>query len=53
MNSWARVFPHANAGGPIKRADFMATEMTQGIDLIRSMTDAFTRSDAASEQKKN
>jgi hypothetical protein len=52
MNSWARAFPHAHAGGPIKRADFMSTEMTQGIDLIRSMTEAFKTSDAAGESNK-
>jgi hypothetical protein len=52
MNSWARAFPHAHAGGPIKRADFMSTEMTQGIDLIRSMTAAFKTADAAGESNK-
>ena len=41
MNSFARSFPHANAGGPVKRADFMVTEMTQGIDLIRSIERRF------------
>ena len=41
MNAFARNFPHPNAGGPVKRADFMATEMTQGIDLIRSIERRF------------
>jgi len=41
MNGFARMFPHPNAGGPVKRADFMVTEMTQGIDLIRSIERRF------------
>lgn len=35
MNAFAHAFPHARAGGPIKRADFMMTEMIQGIEIIR------------------
>jgi hypothetical protein len=35
MNAFARAFPHADAGGPIKRADFMVAEMLQGIEVIR------------------
>jgi hypothetical protein len=42
MNAFARNFPHPNAGGPVKRADFMVTEMTQGIDLIRSIERRFS-----------
>jgi len=41
MNAFARNFPHPNAGGPVKRADFMVTEMTQGFDLIRSIERRF------------
>jgi hypothetical protein len=41
MNSFARNFPHPNAGGPVKRADFMVTEMTQGIELIRQIERRF------------
>jgi hypothetical protein len=37
MNAFARLFPHAQAGGPVKRADFMISEMIQGIDMIRDM----------------
>lgn len=37
MNSFARTFPHPNAGGPIKRADFLMTELVQGIELIRDV----------------
>jgi hypothetical protein len=35
MNAFARAFPHARAGGPIKRADFMMSDMIQGIEIIR------------------
>jgi hypothetical protein len=35
MNAFALAFPHARAGGPIKRADFMAAEMMQGLEVIR------------------
>jgi len=41
MNGFARNFPHPQAGGPVKRADFMVTEMTQGIELIRSIEKRF------------
>lgn len=41
MNAFARTFPHARAGGPVKRADFMATEMIQGIDVIRDIEKRF------------
>ncbi len=41
MNAFARLFPHPRAGGPVKRADFMATEMIQGIDVIRDIEKRF------------
>ncbi len=41
MNTYARMFPHARAGGPVKRADFMVTEMMQGIDMIRDIEKRF------------
>ncbi|MGE5545881.1 MAG: hypothetical protein ACM33T_03215 [Solirubrobacterales bacterium] len=37
MNSFARTFPRPGMGGPIKRADFMMTELVQGIELIRDV----------------
>ncbi len=36
MNAFGKMFPHAKAGGPVRRADFMVAEMVQGIELIRS-----------------
>lgn len=37
MNSFARMFPRPQSGGPVKRADFMMAEMMQGIELIRDV----------------
>ena len=35
MNIFARQFPHPEAGGPVKRADFIQNEMMKGLDLMR------------------
>ena len=32
MNAWSQKFPSREAGGPMKRADFIVTEMRQGMD---------------------
>jgi hypothetical protein len=37
MNAWAKIFPRADAGGPVKRSDFIMSEMRQGIDKIRKI----------------
>ena len=42
MNSYAKSFPNPKAGGPVKRADFMSSEMIQGIELIRDMEKKYT-----------
>lgn len=42
MNSFARMFPTANVGGPIKRGDFMMSEMLQGIEQIRDTEKRFS-----------
>lgn len=42
MSSFAKMFPRPNSGGPIKRADFMMSEMIQGIDLIKDVEKQFT-----------
>lgn len=34
MNAWAKIFPKPNSGGPQKKADFMMSEMSQGIENI-------------------
>jgi hypothetical protein len=37
MNAWKRLFPEPGAGGPMRRAEFIMSEMRQGIDRIRSI----------------
>ena len=34
MDAWTRMIPNKEAGGPIKRADFIFTEMRPGFDKI-------------------
>lgn len=34
MDAWSRMFPSPEAGGPMKRADFIFTEMRPGFDRI-------------------
>lgn len=34
MDAWNRMFPSSEAGGPMKRADFIFTEMRPGFDRI-------------------
>jgi hypothetical protein len=41
MNAFACIFPHPQAGGPVKRGDFMGAEMIQGIELIRDVERQF------------
>ena len=40
MNAWIRLFPNENAGGPMKRAEFIMSEMRQGIDNIQKIEDS-------------
>ncbi len=37
MDIFARLFPHDNAGGPVKRADFMQNDMMKGIEAMREI----------------
>lgn len=37
MNAFAHAFPHDNASGPVKCADFMMADMFQGIEIIRDV----------------
>ena len=37
MDAWIKLFPHPNAGGPARRAEFVMSEMKQGIDRIKSI----------------
>lgn len=40
MDAWARLFPRKDAGGPVKRAEFIMSEMKQGIDKIQKIEDS-------------
>jgi hypothetical protein len=37
MDAWAKLFPNPNAGGPIRRSEFIMTEMKQGIEKIKAI----------------
>jgi hypothetical protein len=39
MNAWMRLFPSPAASGPMRRAEFIMSDMRQGIDRIRAATD--------------
>ena len=34
MRAWSARFPHAEAGGPAQRSEFIVSEMKQGIDYL-------------------
>ena len=40
MDAWARLFPTPSSGGPGKRAEFMMSEMKQGMDKITKIEDS-------------
>ena len=40
MEAWARLFPNKDVGGPGRRAEFIMSEMKQGIENIVQMEDA-------------
>ncbi|MBL8643968.1 MAG: hypothetical protein JNK21_08535 [Rhodospirillaceae bacterium] len=37
MDAWAEAFPRANVGGPVRRADFIMTDMRHGLSMIRKI----------------
>ncbi len=37
MKAWSQRFPHPEAGGPSKRAEFIMSEMKQGIELLEEI----------------
>ncbi|MGB0670618.1 MAG: hypothetical protein ACPGNT_03925 [Rhodospirillales bacterium] len=40
MDAWHRLFPRADAGGPVRRAEFIMSEMRQGMDKIQKIEDS-------------
>lgn len=39
MDAWIKLFPNPQIGGPIRRSEFIMTEMRQGIERIRALED--------------
>jgi hypothetical protein len=37
MDAWSKLFPNQNSGGPIRRAEFVMSEMKQGIEKIKAI----------------
>jgi hypothetical protein len=40
MAAWTRLFPNASGAGPVRRAEFIMSEMRQGINCIRELRGA-------------
>ena len=40
MYAWAELFPTKDSGGPVRRAEFLMSEMKQGIENIQSIEDS-------------
>lgn len=40
MNAWVRLFPKPTSGGPVKRSEFIMTDIRQGLDNITKIEDS-------------
>ena len=40
LDAWARLFPTPETGGPVRHAEFIMSEMRQGIENIRKIEDS-------------
>lgn len=40
MDAWARLFPAKDVGGPVRRAEFIMSELKQGIENIQKIEDS-------------
>ncbi len=40
MDAWMRLFPNKNTGGPGRRAEFIMSDMKQGMDKIQKIEDS-------------
>ncbi|MBE0531563.1 MAG: hypothetical protein IH626_12170, partial [Rhodospirillales bacterium] len=38
--AWARLFPAKDVGGPVRRAEFIMSELKQGIENIQKIEDS-------------
>ena len=39
MNAWKRLFPNKDVGGPVRRSEFIMSDMKQGMDKIQKIED--------------
>ncbi len=39
MNAWQNLFPNQETGGPVKRADFIMSDIRYGLDRLRKIID--------------
>lgn len=37
MNGWARQFPRHDVGGPVRRGEYIMSEMKQGLDVMKRL----------------
>lgn len=40
MNAWVRLFPKETSGGPVKRSEFIMSDIRQGLDNITRIEDS-------------
>jgi hypothetical protein len=40
MNAWVRLFPRPSSGGPVKRSEFIMTDIRQGLENITKIEDS-------------
>lgn len=40
MDAWARLFPTKDTGGPVRRAEFIMSEIKQGIENVQKIEDS-------------
>ncbi len=40
MNAWIRLFPRPTSGGPVKRSEFIMTDIRQGLENITRIEDS-------------
>ncbi|MBL6928606.1 MAG: hypothetical protein ISR44_05490 [Rhodospirillales bacterium] len=40
MDAWARLFPNKDTGGPVRRGEFIMSEIKQGMEKIQTIEDS-------------
>lgn len=51
MDGWSKLFPDRYSGGPVKRSEFIMSEMKQGMEKIRKIEDAAPMLSGLDEEK--